>query len=120
MQLTEDQIAAIAKAPSLRRQFSRDPEAMRLMCADPASLTPDERGARYELAFDVLTNSAPLVERYTAVQDLGPYPVVIVGVPGAYFVDALDYDRRGVYSSLEEARLVVSCDFGEFITSGPE
>lgn len=119
MQLTEDQIAAIAKAPTLRRQFSRDPEAMRLMYADPASLTPDERGERYDLAYDALTNAAPAVESYTAVQDLDPYTVTILGVPGAYFVNAPEYDRRGVYSSLEEARRVVSLDFGEFITSGP-
>jgi hypothetical protein len=64
---------------------------------------------------DVLTNEAPEVQEFTAEQDLGPYRILIRGVPGAYFVQALDHEDEGFFSTLEEANAKVYYLYGEFL-----
>ena len=56
------------------------------------------------------------MQRFTAEQDLGPYPICICGVPGAYYVEAFEHDDIGLFSTLEEARSEVDFHYGEFIT----
>jgi hypothetical protein len=69
----------------------------------------------YDAAFDALLNDAPEVESFTAEQDKGAYHVVIRGVPGAYFVSALEYDHDGFFDDLDEAERAVYRRFGEFL-----
>jgi hypothetical protein len=77
----------------------------------------DPRYCLSDACIDVLTNEAPAIEVFTAEQDrsLGPYHVGIRGVPGAYFVFALDHDDIGVFSDLDEARSQLDFQYGEFI-----
>ena len=69
---------------------------------------------------DALKNEAPVIEEFTAEQDLGPYLVAIRGVAGAYFVEAADRDDSGVFSELGEARSRLHFDFGEFLIDSNE
>lgn len=71
--------------------------------------------ARYDLAVDALLNEAPVVASSTAEQDKGEYSVVILGVPGAYYVQAPEYDDDGVFDSLADAESFVDFNYGEFI-----
>lgn len=78
-------------------------------------LTPVQIDNLHDACIDTLTNEAPVIEEFTAEQDLGPYAVVIRGVAGAYFVHAAERDEEGVFSELEEARSSLIIDYGEFL-----
>ena len=67
-------------------------------------LTPAQLDDLHDACVETLKNEAPVIEEFTAEQDLGPYFVVIRGVAGAYFVHAAERDEEGVFSELEEAR----------------
>jgi hypothetical protein len=70
---------------------------------------------RHDLAVDALSNNAPAVFSKEAEQDKGAYSVVIRGVPGAFFVEAMEHDNAGVFDSLDEAKSYMWLNFGEFI-----
>lgn len=96
MTLMEAQIEAIIKA----RLF------------DPSGLT--DANDLHDAAYDALVNEAPEVKAWDAEQDKGVYSVVVRGVPGAYFVQAMEYDDDGVYSTLDEAVGAAETSYGEF------
>jgi hypothetical protein len=52
-----------------------------------------------EACFDALTTNAPVVCEYQVTQDFGPYPVFIRGVPGVYFIDAIERDPMGPFAT---------------------
>lgn len=85
-----------------------------LLSAGDAALTGD---SLYDAVLDALCNDAPVVMEYTAEQDKGAYSVLIRGVPGAYFVSALEYDDVGCFDILEDAEAEVGRHYGEFIVS---
>ena len=76
------------------------------------SMSDDDR---HDLALDALSNNAPAVFSKKAEQDKGTYSVVIRGVPGAFFVEAMEYDNAGVFDRLDEAKSYMWFNFGEFI-----
>jgi hypothetical protein len=73
----------------------------------------------HDAAFDALVNEAPVVAQWKAKQsdEYGGYFVVVRGVPGAYFVQALDHDDIGIFSDLTEAINKAVLVYGEFFTS---
>jgi hypothetical protein len=68
-----------------------------------------------DAACDALFNEAPVVEEYAAI---GAYPeefaIHIRGVPGAYFLSALEFDDEGPFEVLDEARREAISHYGEF------
>jgi hypothetical protein len=50
-----------------------------------------------------------------AEQDKGAYAVDIIGVPGAYYIEAPEYDELGVFEKLEDARQALQDQYGEFL-----
>lgn len=68
----------------------------------------------HDAAYDALVNDAPEVKAWDAEQDKGAYSVVVRGVSGAYFVQAMEYDDDGVYSTLDEAVAAAEANYGEF------
>jgi hypothetical protein len=77
----------------------------------------------HDAAYDVLSNGAPVVHSFTAEQDKGTYHVCIRGVPGAYFVEALEYDNHGVFDDIDSARNALMSNFAEFLVdeeTGPD
>ena len=70
-----------------------------------------------DACYNALINGAPVVEEHEAEQSKGIYTVSIMGVPGAYFVFAPEFDREGVFSSLREARAHVDIEHGEYLIS---
>ena len=72
-------------------------------------------GELHDAAYDALSNEAPVVESFTAEQDKGAYHVCIRGVPGAYFVEAMEYDDDGVFDDVDSARDALMLNFGEFL-----
>lgn len=85
MTLTEAQIEAIIRA---------------VLIDAPGMADPDEV---HHAAYDTLVTEAPEVRAWEAEQDTGVYSVVVRGITGAYFVQAMEYDDDGVYSALDEA-----------------
>jgi hypothetical protein len=83
-----------------------------IMGRDAENLKGD---ALIDAACDKLFNEAPVIEEYRAV---GAYeeefPILIRGVPGAYFVSALEFDDEGPFDTLDEARREVTRHYGEF------
>jgi hypothetical protein len=72
----------------------------------------------HDFVYDALVNTAPEVKSFTAEQDKGAYSVVIRGVPGAYFVEAAEYDDDGVFDDLASAESALYWHFGEFLIDG--
>lgn len=68
----------------------------------------------HDAAYDALMNEAPEATAWDAEQDKGVYSVIVRGVPGAYFVQALEYEDDGVYSTLDEAIGAAEANYGEF------
>lgn len=83
-----------------------------------SKLSDDEYADLHDAVSDVLMNSAPIVEEFEAEQDKGVYSVQILGVPGAYFVTAAEYDSEGLFQSLDDARDCVQSNWGEFLVDG--
>lgn len=75
----------------------------------------DQDDAAYDVALDALLNDAPEVRAWTAEQDKGAYSVIIRGVPGVYFIQALEYDDIGPFDAILEAEAELSAQYGEFI-----
>ena len=98
MQLSEKQIEAIKQSGLLKARQKK--------------LAGDEL---YDAAYDALSNEAPSVESFTAEQSKGAYSIHVRGVPGAYFVDAMEYDHVGVFDDIDSARAALMSDHGEFL-----
>ena len=114
LKLLHDQIDAIRNS-ELRVKFadySQDPKHLILPLSE---LDQGSIDSLWNVCIDALTSEAPVVEWFTAEQDLGPYFVSVRGVPGAYFVEAAERDNLGVFSNLEEARSTLFAEYGEFI-----
>jgi hypothetical protein len=110
--------SALAKQRRFRNQIKRNcstdaKEILRMMQAEEC--LPDAQGVAYDYAVDFLTNEAPVVSEYEAEQDKGVYNVTIRGFPGAYFVQANEYDDSEVFPTLKAAEEYVSEQFGEFL-----
>jgi hypothetical protein len=70
-----------------------------------------------ETAVEALLDCAVEVESYEAEQDKGAYDINIMGVPGAYYIQAPEYEDMGFFETLEEARKAVRSRYGEFLLS---
>ena len=66
-------------------------------------------------AWEILMDDAPFVREYEAEQDKGAYSVVIRGVEGVYFIEAIERDDLGPYETLSEAEKAVDLNFGEVL-----
>ena len=66
-------------------------------------------------AYEILLDDSPVVREYEAEQDKGVYAVVIRGVKGVYFIQAVEYDDYGPYETLSDAEEAVDQHFGEFL-----
>jgi hypothetical protein len=80
-------------------------------------LDKDSRDWLHDAAYDALLNAGLVVESYEAEQDKGAYAVNIIGVPGAYYIEAAEYDNMGFFETLEEARKALDLEYGEFLVS---
>jgi hypothetical protein len=81
------------------------------------SLSEHDWNDLHDACLEILTNEAPLVESFDAEQSKGVYSVTIRGIPGAYFVSAIEYDDSGIFSTLEDARALADSAHGEFRVS---
>ena len=75
---------------------------------------PDDYDALYDEALDAL-NNGPEVRSWTAEQDKGAYSIIIKGVPGAYIIQALEYDELRPFENISMAEQEVNIQYGEFI-----
>lgn len=112
--ITREQIDAIRHHPALVQEVSaglRDPYLAQKAVQE---LSDEDWDNLHDACLDALINDAPDVDGFDAVQDKGAYHVCIRGIPGAYFVSALEYDDEGFFSTLEEAQQVAEFHYGEF------
>lgn len=75
---------------------------------------PDEE-KRADMVVDAFINEAPIISSYTAEQDKGEYSILVRGVPGAFSVEAQEFEDAGVFDSVEDAEKFVSMNHGEFM-----
>lgn len=112
--LSRQQIDAVRSDPVLGTEVAASLGDPSLVSKPSGSLSDSEWDELDDACSDGLFNSAPLVESFEAAQSNGPYPVSIRGVPGAYFVTALEFSPAGAFSSLEDARAYADSEHGEF------
>jgi len=67
---------------------------------------------------DALMNEAPVVREFLAEQSKGIFPINVVGVEGAYYVWAQEYDDIGLFDSIDQAESYVQSEYGEFLVDG--
>jgi len=115
MKLTTTQIVAIRNADLLRVHLAEDLQDQYLLNASLETLSSNQFGTLYDAAFGTLLNYSPMVEEFLAEQGKGVYPIHIMGVPGAYYVSAIEFDNEGVFDSLKDARSCVEFNHGEFL-----
>lgn len=60
-------------------------------------------GVYCDFLMDVMNNSARIYTKFTAKGDNGNYPIYVRGLGGIYFVDALEFDNVGYFTSLSDA-----------------
>lgn len=77
---------------------------------------PPELEYAYDDVIEFLKEEAPVIKGYLAETEKGVYPVTIRGFPGAYFVEAMEYDDSEVLVTLREARDHVMDNFGEYLS----
>jgi hypothetical protein len=70
----------------------------------------------HDACYDALTNDAPTVKQITGEGDFGPFHIIVRGVPNAYFVSALDFDNKGLFTSSEEAEAWADFNYEPFTT----
>jgi hypothetical protein len=87
LKLSNVQIDATRQS-ELRFKLDDSLKPRNLLFKSSTALSEDDFATLYDACMDVLHNEAPGVQEFTAVQDLGPYPIWIRGVSGAYFVEA--------------------------------
>jgi hypothetical protein len=75
------------------------------------NLSSDDLDLLHDACFEALTQHAPVVSEYEVEQDFGPYTIAVMGVPGAYFISALERDPIGPFYSIEAAHEGVLVDF---------
>jgi hypothetical protein len=116
MEISPEQVRAILRS-ELREKVISKVRGVAQILHDPSSIPDAVLRNIASDALEVLNDDGPEVEVYEAEQSKGIYLVVIVGVEGAYFVRAIEYDDQGLFSSLEEARSQLMSDYGEFLVS---
>lgn len=112
--LSRKQIDAVRSDPTVGPEVAASLGDPSLVSKPSDSLADSEWDDLHDACLDALTNKAPDVESFDAEQSKGVYSVYIRGVPGAYFVSAIEFDDSGVFSTLEEARNYADSEHGEF------
>jgi len=124
MELTNKNLESILKVPALRESIlialSRHGFGPGTLRKPVTKLDKDTLGYLHDAAYEALLDCGIVVESYEAEQDKGAYAINIIGVPGAYYVEAMEYDDMGFFETLEDARKAVRHRFGEFVISDPE
>ncbi len=114
LEITREQIETVRTDPFLASAVSSrlvDPS----LAQKPAdSLSIDDWDNLHDACLDALTNEAPEVESFDAEQGKSIYSVKILGVPGAYFIFAIEFEIVGVFSTLDRARCEAVSVHGEF------
>lgn len=109
---------ALTQIPGLRKTITKAhradaPNILQIM--EREEPLPEELSGAYDHVLDFLRDEAPEVDVSEAEQGKGVYQVTIRGFPGAYFVQALEYDDSEVFTTLAAAESYVSQHFGEFL-----
>ena len=69
---------------------------------------------------DALMNEAPEVHAFIGRGSYGDFPILVRGIPGIYFVEAMEFDDRGPFETLGKARDYAASDFADFIAAANE
>ena len=82
---------------------------------DVTSMSTSQRGQLRDAIISLVADSPNVVKEFEAEQDKGAYTVSIIGIPGAYAVEASEYDLQGLFLTPDEAESRVMLSFGEFL-----
>ena len=113
LRLSLEQIDAIrrSKARKLKRELLSRLYEKSLLTADIRSISLDQYGDLYDASVDALQNCNIHVQRYVNElideDSFSPY-IHILGIPGAYWLNAGESGDRGVWSTLDEAESFVA------------
>ena len=115
MKISHDQIDAVRVSDIFGSEIPSRLENPALCSRPKSELSEVEWDELEDACMDALQNESPEVETCFADQGTGLYPITILGIKGAYFVTANEFDRAGVFSTLEEARDHIDNVHGEFL-----
>ena len=112
--ITKEQIISVRSDPTTAPEVTSRLEDPGIAQKPLHALSDQDWADLHDACLETLINEAPIVESFDAEQDKGVYSVDIRGIDGAYFVQAIEFDDLGIFSSLEEARNRADLQFGEF------
>jgi hypothetical protein len=113
MNLSRSQIIAVLNSP-IRQTALERPEDEAIARKSVEDFSADDWDALHDACMDALLNEAPIVSWFDAEQSKGAYGVSVRGVPGAYFVEAQEFDRVGLFDTQIEAENKADFEHGEF------
>lgn len=114
--LTTDHVIAVCLS-SLRPKLAKYLGAHAHLMSQPSNTwSGEEMEILQDACFDVLTEDAPLAADYEATQDFGPYGIYVIGVPGVYFVDAMERERSGPFATLDLATDIAALSYSDLIS----
>jgi hypothetical protein len=119
LDITTQQLESIRSSTELGRQVRSILSDKSLVSKPITEMTSEQMDEVRDACEEALINDAPVVEELLAEQSKGVYPIQICGVPGAYFVHAQEFDREGLFSTLDDAIACVESDHGEFLLRDP-
>lgn len=76
-------------------------------------LTEDQRTELTDACYSAMLELAPAIVEYELEQDFGPYPALIRGVKGCYFLDALEREPLGPFPNIVLAKQGFEFEYGE-------
>ena len=112
VEFTRKHIKALLRNPQMRESILARMDDEELESADVDDLSPSDFDALCDAAQEAFgEREAPVAKTYTVEGGCGPYTVEIIGVRGAYMVCASEYDDKGMFESLKEAKACVDLNW---------
>jgi len=66
-------------------------------------MTDEEVLALEDECFEVWQNNSPMVYQRYQRGDYGDFPIQVYGVPGVYYISAMDFDEEGPFDARQAA-----------------
>ena len=114
LEITREQIAVLRFDPTLAPAVVSRLSDPIVATKNTSLISDNEWDDLHDACLEALINNSPDVESFDCEQSKGVYTVTIRGVPGGYFVFAVEFDNTGIFSTLEEARAEADDTHGEF------
>ena len=117
-QLKRDHIDTIRFSKELSPAVAEGLDDPTLTSRSAQDLSDADYDTLHDACIDALMNDAPVVKQITGLgRDEDPFHIIIRGIPGVYFVSAVEFDDKGIFASFDDAEAWVESYYEPFITA---